>query len=253
MTYDKLCIIMADGKAKRMQGLNKKKQLIVIDGEPIICRTIRQLRKLGVEPVIATHFEDYDFLDIARIIPENNDHEIKKFSANKKYYEKYKETLFIWGDTYFEDKDIETIIKTPVESFKFFGTEFEIFGFKIKQPYYHLIDEGSDYIITHTELDYGNTGTWGLLRYIGGHKMEAVPKEVAKETGITSVHEPFKYAEEGLLYMLPGLSIDNDGMEDLVEFHNRFPNANVEELLFTKPDGSQLKFVNGEWIECSSK
>lgn len=83
--------------------------------------------------------------------------------------------------------------------------------------------------------------------------MEAVPKEVAKETGITSVHEPFKYAEEGLLYMLSGLSIDNDGMEDLIEFHNRFPNANVEELFFTKPDGSQLKFVNGEWVECSSK
>ena len=42
---------------------------------------------------------------------------------------------------------------------KFFGTEYEIFGFKIKKPYYHLIDEGADYIISHKELDYGNTGT----------------------------------------------------------------------------------------------
>lgn len=95
MAYNKLCIIMADGKAKRMSGLNKKKQLIEVDGEKIIDRTIRQLRALGVEPVIATHFSDFDYLDIARIIPENNDHEIKKFNANKKYYNKYKETLFI--------------------------------------------------------------------------------------------------------------------------------------------------------------
>ena len=93
--YDKICIIMADGEAKRMAGLNKKKQLIEIDNEPIIYRTIRQLRSLGIEPVIATHFEDFDFLDIKHIIPENNIHEIKKFNANKKYYQDYEETLFI--------------------------------------------------------------------------------------------------------------------------------------------------------------
>ena len=86
---DKICIIMADGKAKRMSGLNKKKQLIEVDGEPIICRTIKQLRALGIEPVIATHFEDFDFLDIQHIIPENNNHEINKFNANKKYYKDY--------------------------------------------------------------------------------------------------------------------------------------------------------------------
>ena len=51
-----ICIIMADGKAKRMSGLSKKKQLIEIDGEKIIDRTVRQLRALGIEPVIATHF-----------------------------------------------------------------------------------------------------------------------------------------------------------------------------------------------------
>ena len=95
MKYEKICIIMADGKAKRMGGLSKKKQLIEIDGERIIDRTIRQLRALGVEPVIATHSEDFDYLDVARILPENNDHEIKKFSSNKKYYSKYDETLFI--------------------------------------------------------------------------------------------------------------------------------------------------------------
>lgn len=244
--YDKICIIMADGKAKRMEGLNKKKQLIEIDGEKIIDRTIRQLRALGIEPVIATHFGDFDYLDIARIIPENNNHEIKKFSANKKYYSKYKETLFIWGDTYFEDCDIEKIVQTKVDKYKFFGSHFEIFGFKIKQPYYNLIDEVSEYIINKPDLDYGNTGTWGLLRRMGGH--ELLPNPNLTE-GVTSLHEPKKYIDEGLLYVLPGLSMDNDGMKDLVEFAKRFPNVEIEELLFTEKNGDIYKFTNKNWVK----
>ena len=214
MKYDKICIIMADGKAKRMAGLSKKKQLIEVDGEPIICRTIRQLRALGVEPVIATHYEDFDFLDIARIIPEGNDYEITKFNANKKYYGKYDETLFIWGDTYFDDIDIKEIVNTPVEKFTFFGSYYEIFAFKIKKPYYDLIDKGADYIINKPDLDYCNTGTWGLLRFIGGHPLLPNPDHVPGD-GLTAIHEPEKYIAEGFLHILPGKSIDNDGIQDV--------------------------------------
>ena len=46
-----------------------------------------QLGKLDIE--------DFNFLDIKHIIPENNIYEIKKFNANKKYYQDYEETLFI--------------------------------------------------------------------------------------------------------------------------------------------------------------
>jgi len=241
----KICIIMADGKAKRMSGLNKRKQLIEVDGEPIICRTIRQLRALGVEPVVATHFPEFDFLDVQKIIPENNDHEIKKFNANKKYYQDYDETLFIWGDTYFDDCDIKAIVKTPVSKFKFFGNEFEIFAFKIKKPYYDLIDKGAEYIITHPELDYGNTGTWGLLRHIGGYPLLKDPK-YKPGMGVTSIHEPKKYVAKGLLHMLSGKSIDNDGFWDLETLCERFPNVKVEELIFTKDDGSVHKLINGK-------
>lgn len=247
----KICIIMADGKAKRMSGLNKKKQLIEIDGEPIICRTIRQLRALGIEPVIATHFEDFDFLDIKHIIPENNHHEINKFNANKKYYKDYDETLFIWGDTYFDDIDIQTIVKTPVDTFKFFGNHYEIFGFKIKKTYYNLIDEGANYIIGKPDLDYGNTGTWGLLRYIGGYDL--LPNPLGIVDGVTSVHQPEEYITKGLLYKLPGLSMDNDGIADLNVFVKRFPKAQVEELIYTDNNDKQYKFINKKWIECDSK
>lgn len=243
--YDKICIIMADGRAKRMAGLNKKKQLIEVDGEKIIDRIIRQLRALGVEPVIATHFDDFNYLDIARIIPENNIHEIKKFNANKKYYNKYKETLFIWGDTYFEDCDIKEIVETKVDKYKFFGSNYEIFGFKIKQPYYYLIDEASEYIINKPDLDYGNTGTWGLLRRMGGHELLPNPNFTG---GVTSIHEPEKYIQEGLLYILPGKSMDNDGMKDLIEFANRFPDAKIEELIYTEDNGIVYIFKNKQWV-----
>lgn len=246
--YDKLCIIMADGKAKRMEGLNKKKQLIEVNGERIIDRTIRQIRALGVEPVIATHFDDFNYLDIARIIPENNTHEITKFNANKKYYEKYDEVTFIWGDTYFEDQDIAMVINTEVDTYKFFGTKYEILGFKIKKPYYHLIDEATDYIINKPDIDYGNSGTWGMLRYIGGHPLILNPnKKEREEIGVTSQHEPLKYAEEGLLQFIPGLSMDNDGMDDLVSFCKRFPDAKVEELRYKDKDGAEYIFRDKKW------
>jgi len=248
--HNKICIIMADGKAKRMSGLNKKKQLIEIDGEKIIDRTIRQLRALGIEPVIATHFEEFDYLDIKHIIPENNEWEITKFTANKKYYQDYDETLFIWGDTYFEDIDIKTIVNTPVEKYKFFGSEFEIFGFKIKKPYYDLIDAGANYIISRLQedkLDYGNTGTWGLLRHMGGHPLIPDPK-YRPGMGVTSIHEPKKYVQEGLLYILPGESMDLDGYKDVIRFANRFPKKKIEELEFTEVGGEVYKFINGKWV-----
>ena len=247
--YKQICIIMADGRAKRMSGLNKKKQLIEVDGEPIIQRTVRQLRNLGVKPVIATHYKEFDFLDIKHIIPENNNHEIKKFNANKKYYQDYDETLFIWGDTYFDDIDIETIVKTPVETFKFFGTEWEIFGFKIKKPYYNLIDKGAEYIISHPELDYGNTGTWGLMRFMGGHELLPNP-DYTPHCGLpSSIHEPQKYIEEGLLKILPGNSIDNDGKDDILVMCQRFPNAKVEKLLYTEKNGTVYELVHGQWVK----
>lgn len=245
--YEQICIIMADGRAKRMAGLNKKKQLIEVDNEPIICRTIRQLRNLGVEPVIATHFSEFDFLDIRHIIPENNIHEIKKFNANKKYYRDYEETLFIWGDTYFDDCDIKTIVSTKVKDFKFFGTEYEIFGFKIKKPYYHLIDEGSNYIISKPDLDYGNTGTWGLLRFMGGHELLSNPNGI--QNGVTSIHKPQEYIKQGLLYILPGKSIDNDGMHDLEILCQRFPNVQVEKLVYVMENGDIYNFIDKHWIK----
>lgn len=246
--YDKIYIIMADGKAKRMEGLCKKKQLIEIDGERVIDRTIRQLRALGIEPVVATSFDDFDYLDVARIIPENNDHEITKFNANKKYYSKYDETVFIWGDVYFEDRDIEFVVNTPVEEFTFFGTYGEILAFKIKKAHYHLIDEGTDYIINKKDIDYGNSGTWGLLRYIGGHPLEVNPDyEEIQRTHITSIHEPYKYRDEGLLTFIPGLSIDFDGIGDVEDFVRRFPEAKIEPLEYINSYGQTYVFTGKRW------
>lgn len=248
MAYNKICIIMADGKAKRMSGLNKRKQLIEVGGEKVIDRTIRQLRALDVEPVIATHYDDFDYLDIARIVPENNEHEITKFNSNKKYYDKYNEVLFIWGDTYFDDCDIKEIVETPTKKFTFYGSFYEIFAFKIKKPYYHLIDEGSDYIINKPDLDYCNTGTWGLMRYIGGYPLLPNPNHVPGD-GLTAIHEPEKYVAEGLLHILPGKSLDNDGINDLVILQERFPDRKIEELKYTQEDGTVLHFIDGKWVK----
>lgn len=72
---------------------------------------------------------------------------------------------------------------------------------------------------------------------MGGHELLKNPQ--GSQNGITSIHEPYLYVEEGLLQFLPGRSMDNDGKKDLIIFAQRFPEVKIEELIFTEKDGSQ--------------
>ncbi|MCA9231297.1 MAG: NTP transferase domain-containing protein [Planctomycetales bacterium] len=48
-------VILASGSAQRWEGLEHK-QLALVDGEPLLCRTLRQLAdRLDVRPVVITH------------------------------------------------------------------------------------------------------------------------------------------------------------------------------------------------------
>lgn len=135
-----------------------------------------------------------------------------------------------------------------MKKFAFFGTRYEVFAFKIKQPYYHLIDEGADYIVSKPDLDYCNTGTWGLMRFIGGHPLLPNPDHVPGD-GLTAIHEPDKYIAEGLLHLVPGKTMDNDSIYDINTFCKRFPDAKIEELIFTDENGDTLHLIDGKWVK----
>ena len=76
-------IIMADGEGKRWKNYNGlPKHLIPVDGEPIIKRTIDQIRSIDDrgDIIITSHNESYEFEGAKRYEPESNHLEIDRFT-----------------------------------------------------------------------------------------------------------------------------------------------------------------------------
>jgi hypothetical protein len=167
-------IIMADGCAKRWNNYkNIPKHLIEIGGEPIIARTVRLLKENGVEDItITSHDPRYNFA--TRYEPIGNEYEIDKF--NKELLEE--NTAYIYGDVFFSEEAIKTIVNTPTEDFMFFGrhsaslektgkTWEEIFAIKVKDTQYFL--KSVDFIrcgIIDGSVWRG--GAWELYRHMVG-------------------------------------------------------------------------------------
>ena len=68
-------IIMADGKGTRWQNYNDiPKHLALIDGEPVIKRTVRLIKETDPtsEVIITSHDERYEVEGASRYEPKNN-------------------------------------------------------------------------------------------------------------------------------------------------------------------------------------
>lgn len=124
-------IIMADGKGKRWNNFqNIPKHFVEIDGEKIIERTIRLLRKYDKKAliIITSHDKRYEFEGAERYEPLNNNIEIDRFT-----YELIEpDVCFIYGDTYYTEESIKTITETKAEDLLFFGNSEKIVAVKIK-------------------------------------------------------------------------------------------------------------------------
>lgn len=124
-------IIMADGKGTRWNNYNNiPKHLIEIDGEILIERTVKQLRKKDKDGsiVITSHDSRYEFEGAKRYEPLNNVLEIDRFTE-----ELIEDNIcFLYGDTYYSDDAIEMIINTEAKDIMFFGNKKSIVAIKIK-------------------------------------------------------------------------------------------------------------------------
>ena len=116
-------IIMADSSV----GFEIPRQLIEIDGEPLVARTIRLLKENGVKDIIITaHDERFDNLGAERYEPLHNDYipgDPKTYWLNGYPIELLNEPVcFICGDVYFSEEAIKKIVETPTDSTLFFCT-----------------------------------------------------------------------------------------------------------------------------------
>ena len=98
------------------------RQLVEINGEPILKRTIRLLKENGVEDIVVTGH--YDGLDVEIFNTKQNDFDYIKrtgYWLNAFPNELMNEPVcFIWGDVYFSEEAIKTIVETETDKNLFF-------------------------------------------------------------------------------------------------------------------------------------
>ena len=118
-------IILAKGGHK---GFTEPRQLTKINGERILDRTIRLLKENGIKDIIVTG--NYTDIDAKVIDPEGNTYE---YDTDKGYWlDAFKGIIgnytYIWGDVYFTDEAIKTIVETKVKENTLFCTDEKVKG-----------------------------------------------------------------------------------------------------------------------------
>ena len=123
-------IIMADGKGTRWQNFNDiPKHLAMINGEPVIKRTVRLLKTIddGCEVIITSHDPRYEIEGAVRYEPKNNVLEVDRFTC-----ELIEDDItFLYGDTIYSEESIKTISEFKTDSVEFFGNKKSIVAVKI--------------------------------------------------------------------------------------------------------------------------
>ena len=170
-------IIMADGQGKRWGNYTGvPKHLALVNGETILNRTVRLLKENGVNDIyITSHDKRYNIEGTIRYEPKNNVYEIDRFCACYPIWEE--ETMFLYGDVYYTEEAIQTIVNEDKGDFTYFGRfgaskvkcHGEIFAIKVKDR--EKFNEACMYIRKGLEKGTIKRGIgWETYKYLRDRK-----------------------------------------------------------------------------------
>jgi len=187
-----LYIIMCGGRYKEFA---EPKQLLKVNGEVLVERTIRLLRENGVENIaICTNCDKFDYLGLPILMQDNqyisdNDNENKKSECCwlNAYYPVEEPVCYLHGDVYFSDEAIKTIVNMSVKETMFFCTfdwsdgvkdkrnykGREPFGYKVQN--YEKFRDAINKLMNMVDNGYFKDGLppicWHLYRYLNGYSL----------------------------------------------------------------------------------
>lgn len=118
-------IIMCGGN---YDNFKKPKQLLKVNNEVIVERTIRLLKENNIKDIsISTNNPAFDYIDVPKLKHENNfvnnaedEKTNSKHSWLNAFYPTQEEACYLYGDVYYSDNAIKTIIETPTNDILFF-------------------------------------------------------------------------------------------------------------------------------------
>ena len=124
-------IIMADGRGERWKNhLGHPKHLIEIDGETLLARTVRLLKRHdpACDVIITSHDTRYEVEGATRYEPQNNHLEIDRFT-----YELIEPHIcFLYGDAFYSEEAIDCVVRQKASDLLFFGNREAIFAIKVE-------------------------------------------------------------------------------------------------------------------------
>ena len=123
-------VIMADGQGTRWNNyMGVPKHLALVDGEPVIGRTVRLLREVADDPevIITSHDERYEFPGAVRHEPENNIYEIDRFTAELVC----DDMCFLYGDTVYDKDVLADIAASETDDILFYGNRKSVVAVRI--------------------------------------------------------------------------------------------------------------------------
>lgn len=123
-------IIMCGGIKDKLAKNGIVPQLVKVNGETLVERTIRILRELGVKDInvsTGTDIDCFDFLDVPVLKFDNNYHLVKTGEGTGYWVEAFYYTdepcCYLCGDTWYSEKSLKTIVNTKCKDFLMFGTQ----------------------------------------------------------------------------------------------------------------------------------
>lgn len=182
-------IIMCGGEYKEFET---PKHLSVIKGERLVDRTIRLLRENGVKDIyISSNNPIFDTCDAKRLVNDNNNWiENKKGYWLDAFYPTEDKVRYMFGDVYFTEEAIKTIVNYKTDKDVLFGTgaAYNIWHYNWGEPFCYIVNHPKKFHDAIKEVkklyDEGKTKrhpiVWELYRYL--NNLDINKQQVLEDT-----------------------------------------------------------------------
>lgn len=207
-------------KLKKIIGksrLPKYKQLITIGGETLLRRQVRLLKENGVHDIfIATRHDALKTKGADLYHPIDNNYEIDRFSSSRALWNEYGITLYLYGDVYYTEEAIKTIIGKQTERMWFgrYGSEgeiknqnSEIFAFCFKADEHQKISDAIDFV---------------RAKYIDGSISRCIGWELYKELELGSVFRELNEESLSKFVNINDMTNDFDTKQEYIDWKNLY-------------------------------
>lgn len=197
-------ILMCGGVYKKFET---PKHLTEVNGERIVDRTIRLLKENGIKDIyISSNNPLFDSCGVPRL--EHTNTYVNDGISNTGYwldafYPVEEPVVYIWGDVYFSEDAIKTIVNYKTDRNVFFGTgaAYNIWHYDWGEPFAYIVNDYSTFFKGIEDVkrlkDLGRCKrepvVWELYRYLHGldiNKQVITEDYVAIDDGTIDIDDP---------------------------------------------------------------